>query len=248
MDANYYEAQFPIEDSHWWYLGRRRVLRKILSTFSPEPSGVTLEVGCGGGGNLALLSDYSAELKAVEMEPAAVAAAKKRGLGDIQQGKLGDALPLYEQQYDLIAMLDVLEHIDDDAQALRQVHALMAKQGRFIVSVPAYPFLWTRHDEVAHHCRRYTRKSLVAKLEAAGFEVKFVSYFNTLLFPLALVTLLYARLFGIDPEAAIEQPVKPLNALFRGLFSFESRLLPTLRMPFGLSIVLVAETRKSSAS
>lgn len=244
LEASYYQEQFNIEDSHWWYVGRRRVLRSLLrGLLAPDLPRHTLEVGCGGGGNLSLLSEFSTQLTAVEMEPMAVETAQQRQLGAIHKGKLGDPLDIFRQQYDLIGLFDVLEHIPDDQQALEQIKPLLSDTGQLFITVPAYPFLWTRHDEVAHHYRRYTRKTLTQALQASGYEVRYASHFNTILFPPALATLLAARLLKANPEEAIKQPAPPVNALLKALFSFEARLLPRRRLPFGLSIAAVASLK-----
>lgn len=244
LEAGYYREQFDIEDSHWWYVGRRRVLRSLLRGFLPvDQPHQALEIGCGGGGNLSLLSEFSSQLTAVEMEPAAVNTAKQRRLGDIHQGKLGDPLQIFTQQYDLIGLFDVLEHIPDDQQALNQIKPLLSDRGQLFITVPAYPFLWTRHDEVAHHYRRYTQKALTDVLERSGYHVRYAGHFNTILFPPALVTLLAARALHADPGEAIKQPAAPVNALLKALFSFEAWLLPRWRFPFGLSIAAVAHAK-----
>jgi SAM-dependent methyltransferase len=241
MHPDYYQKQFLVEGSHWWYVGRRRVLEQVMSRFRVGSPGRMLEVGCGGGGNLPLLARHAGQLAAVEMETSAVEAARSRGIGTVEQGKLGDRLKALDSQYDMLAMFDVLEHIPDDAGALREAGRLLPHGGRLFITVPAYPALWSKHDEVAHHCRRYTRGSLLRLLQANGFRPLYASYFNTFLFPVAALTLLLARFLAADPEPAIQQPSRLINRALTGIFSLESRLIPSLRLPFGLSIVVVAE-------
>lgn len=241
MDAAYYHEQFAIEDSHWWYLGRRRILTRVLARFRPANSTGVLEIGCGGGGNLAMLAKSAKHLTAVEMEADAVAVARGRGIGEIAQGKLGDDLPAFAASYGVVAMFDVLEHIPDDAAALQTVRALLEPAGRVFITVPAYMLLWSEHDRIAHHHRRYTRTSLTRVLQANGFRVVYASYFNTFLFPVAALTLLLSRLFALDPKAATAQPAGVINRVLRKIFASEAAFIPRLRLPFGLSIVLVAE-------
>jgi len=243
MEADYYQAQFAIEDTHWWYRGRRRLLSTLLERYAPESPARAMEVGCGGGGNLPMLAGLGATVQALEMEPEAVAVARDRAIGEVWQGKLGDDLPALAQAYDVVAMFDVLEHIPDDAGALARARELLTEHGRLFLTVPAYMWLWTRHDTVAHHYRRYTRMRLSRVLEEAGLRVVYASYFNTFLFPPAMATLLASRWFSLDPEGAIQQPARPINALLAALFGLESRLVPNIRLPFGLSIAAVAERR-----
>lgn len=241
MDAAYYHEQFAIEDSHWWYLGRRRILARVLARFRPANRASVLEIGCGGGGNLAMLAKSAKHLAAVEMEADAVVAARQRGIGEVVQGKLGDDLPALAVRYDVVAMFDVLEHIPNDASAMENVHALLAPAGRLFITVPAYMLLWSEHDQIAYHYRRYTRAGLVQLLQANGYRVVYASYFNTFLFPVAALTLLFSRLFALDPKAATKQPITVVNWVLRKIFACEARLIPRLKLPFGLSIVLVAE-------
>lgn len=241
MDAAYYHEQFAIEDSHWWYLGRRRILTRVLARFRPADNASVLEIGCGGGGNLKMLAKSAKHLAAIEMEPDAVAAAHSRGIGEVAQGKLGDDVPALAARYDMVAMFDVLEHIPDDAVALEKVRALLEPSGRVFITVPAYMLLWSEHDRIAHHHRRYTRAGLVRVLQANGFRVVYASYFNTFLFPVAALTLLFSRLFALDPKAATKQPAGFVNRVLRKIFASETAFIPRLTLPFGLSIVLVAE-------
>lgn len=246
METEYYNAQFAHEDSHWWYAGRRRILDALLGTFAPGTARRVLEIGCGGGGNFAMLGARGDALEAVEMETSAVETARQRGLATVSLGRLGDALDAFQQQHEIVAMFDVLEHIADDAAALRAVRELLTEDGRLFLTVPAYGWLWSRHDEVAHHHRRYTRRALRQRLEQAGYRTVFCSHFNTLLFPLAVLTLTMTKLLRLDPERAMTQPSGPLNAALRWLFSLEAHLVPRCALPFGLSIVAVAEPIKAA--
>jgi 2-polyprenyl-3-methyl-5-hydroxy-6-metoxy-1,4-benzoquinol methylase len=244
VEAKYYHKQAVSEDSHWWYLGRRAVIQRVLSRFSRN-TGAVLEVGCGSGGSLPMLSACGDTMTAVEMEPSAADVARKRGIGEIAQGRLGEPLAVFNRRYDLVAMFDVLEHIPDDRQALSDVRKLLTPEGRLIITVPAYQFLWSQHDLVAHHQRRYRRSQIVRLLRERGFSVLYASYFNTLLFPSALITLLFSRVLSASPDIAMRQPWKPINWLLTKVFQLERFLIPWLRLPFGLSIVLVAEIDKA---
>ncbi|MGH8505184.1 MAG: class I SAM-dependent methyltransferase [Stenotrophobium sp.] len=241
MEVKYYQKQYDCEDSHWWYLGRRSVIRRLLQAFTSKKNHAVLEIGCGSGGSLPLLAKFGESVTAVEMEPIAVEEARSRGVAEVVQGKLGDKLAVFDRQYDLIALFDVLEHIEDDAEALRQIRALLAPKGRLIITVPAYPFLWSQHDLVAHHHRRYTRARLLQLCRDQGYRVCYASYFNTLLFPFAMIALLASRFLSASPDVAMRQPWTPVNGVLTAIFKFEAFLVPRLRLPFGLSIAVVAE-------
>lgn len=241
MDRQYYDKQFALEDSHWWYLGRRAILRRLLTRFRGASSARALEIGCGGGCNLATLQQFAGQVSAVEMDAEGVAQATRRQIGEVVQGRLGDAVPTLQRQYDLVGMFDVLEHIPDDADAVRHVRELLAPGGRLFLTVPAYMLLWTAHDEIAHHQRRYTRGGLNALLRANGFRIVHASYFNTLLFPLAVVERILTRLLKLDPKRTFARPPQPINRLLTWIFSLESGWVARWPLPFGLSIAVVAE-------
>lgn len=245
MEVKYYQVQYQYEQTHWWYLGRRSVIARVLQRFANRPAQDVLEIGCGSGGNLPLLSTHAASVTAVEMEPIAVEEAQSRGIAQIVQGKLGDKLAVFERQYDLIAMFDVLEHIEDDDKALQQIRTLLKPGGRLVVAVPTYEYLWTEHDEIAHHYRRYSRARLLRLFRGHGYRVHYCSYFNTLLFPFACAAMLVARLLSRSPEAAMRQPSGWVNRLLTKIFSMEAALVPHIALPFGLSLILVAEVRQA---
>ena len=134
------------------------------------PAPRILEAGCGTGGNLAMLARFG-RVSAFEPDGDARHAARAKSTADIRDGRLPDQVPFQPETFDLVAMLDVLEHIDDDVAGLRALCATLQRGGQVLVTVPAFPFLWSRHDELHHHKRRYRKRGLVAAAEAAGLEV-----------------------------------------------------------------------------
>ncbi len=153
-----------------------------------------------------------------------------------------DALPFADAQYDLLTLLDVIEHIDDDRAALVESRRVLKPGGTVLIMVPAYTWMWGRQDEIAHHKRRYTRPRLVSLLADSGFEVLRATYFNTLLFPPIAAIRLARRVIGDDAETSdfeLSRP-GPLNTLLARAFSFEARLLDRVRFPFGVSVLVIA--------
>ncbi len=241
MDARYYDTYARVEDAHWWFAARRRILARVLDGLPLGPGARVLEVGCATGGNLPLLARYGT-LDAVEMDAGAARVARARGVGRVRQGWLPDHMPP-APPYHLVALLDVLEHIPDDRAALAALYGHVQPGGWLVLTVPAYMFLWSPHDEVNHHQRRYRRGALVARVEEVGFRVQHATYFNTLLFPAVAGARLAGKLRppGTPVSDVDTIPAAPVNALLRRIFAAEGFVVPHLRLPFGVSILVVAQ-------
>jgi SAM-dependent methyltransferase len=240
MDRSVYDRMNDLEATHWWFVARR----KVIATFvSRELKGRTqpriLEAGCGSGGNLTMLARFG-QVDAFEYDGVAREhAVLKSGL-DICFGALPDDLPFDDRRYDLIGLFDVLEHVEADSASLAALAGRLKTGGRILVTVPAFPFLWSKHDERHHHFRRYTRASLTEAAQQAGLKVSYCSYFNTFLFPLAVTARAMKRLTGRDtPDDTL--PPGWVNGLLARIFGFESRLLKAARFPVGLSLAAVLE-------
>ncbi|MGZ5221278.1 MAG: class I SAM-dependent methyltransferase, partial [Chitinophagaceae bacterium] len=155
-------------------------------------------------------------------------------------------LPFPDEHFDIVCALDVLEHVEEDAAAMQELKRVLKTGGALVVTVPAFRFLWSRHDLVNHHKRRYTLKDLTRKLMAKGFIISYLSYFNTLLFaPIACYRLLgrfnmQQRNLRSDFESRLSGN-HFLNRMFRSIFGLEKKMLKHIRLPFGVSIVVVAK-------
>lgn len=224
---------------HWWFVARREILLDIIETRLHLPAGSkVLDVGCGVGGMLVSLSDRY-EAYGTDTSTLAIEFCRKRGLKNVFECDL-KGLPLPNLEFDLIMLLDVIEHVDDDLGLLREAFGRLKKGGIVLVTVPAYQFLWTRHDDLNHHKRRYVGRRLGRVLVESGFLVDRMSYFNTLLFPLALVTRLLHKVLGSGNESELSIPPSPLNNILKSIFSLERPLLRRLSFWFGLSILAIA--------
>jgi len=243
MTPETYALAAQIEEEHWWFSARRDILRAVLDRHLPQASERTLlELGCGNGGNLPLLARYG-KLFAVETDNDARGRAAARGIAKVEPGALPHALPFTELQFDLVAALDVLEHVADEHAALAAMRAKLKRGGFLLLTVPAFAWLWSRHDEVSYHQRRYTKGGLIKLVKETGFEVAHSTYFNTLLFPLALAHIKLFTRFAADAHHGLRIPPRPLNALLRTIFSAERYLVPRLILPFGVSVLLCAIAR-----
>lgn len=241
MEDNAYRDMIEAQETHWWFRARRKVLARLLQRFVPR-GGRVLDVGAGTGSNLPLLEGFGT-VTALEPNPfAADHLSRSFGVEVVREAVPAATHPSLSA-FDLIAALDVLEHIEEEAQAFEFMAQRLRPGGWLVVTVPAFGFLWSSHDERLRHKRRYRRPELAAKLARAGLAVEFLSYFNCLLFPPALaVRLLDRRRPGIA-QAGAKPPPAILNRCLEFTFGLEAGLLGWLRLPFGLSIVALA--RKS---
>ncbi|WP_171181798.1 bifunctional 2-polyprenyl-6-hydroxyphenol methylase/3-demethylubiquinol 3-O-methyltransferase UbiG [Ruegeria sp. HKCCD8929] len=240
MERSVYDRMVELETRHWWFVARRKIIASLIEPMLEKSSNPTiLEAGCGSGGNLSMLRRFG-KLDAFEFDDAAREAARQKSGLDIRFGALPEQLPFTEQQYDLIGLFDVLEHIEADDASLRALAERLDTGGRMIVTVPAFSFLWSKHDERHHHFRRYTRKSLAAAADKAGLQVSYSCYFNTFLFPVAVISRALKMFTGRDtPDDAL--PPVWLNAVLTRVFGFERHLVRRVNIPFGLSLAAILE-------
>lgn len=248
MEAEFYAEYFEAEDRHWWFVGRRQIILRALERQLPPPSTnprKILDVGSGTGAMLGHLRRFG-EVQGVDPDEAAVAFCHQRGEGAVQQ--LPDPeLPFPEGAFDLVTAFDVLEHIDDDRSMLAEIRRVLGPGGTFVASVPAYRWLWGPQDEISHHKRRYHAAQLVERLGTAGFALTHISYFNTLLFPaIAAIRLLRPyRPGAAELKSDFElTPPGRVNSALAALFSLEAGLVARARLPFGVSILVIATPQR----
>ena len=241
MERSVYDRMNELEATHWWFVSRRSIIAALIERhLTPPRKGIRiLEAGCGSGGNLQILGRFG-QVDAFEYDGGARDhAVAKSGL-DIRFGALPDELPFEDRRYDLIGLFDVLEHVEADSASLAALADRLNPDGKILVTVPAFPFLWSRHDERHHHFCRYTSASLAQAARQAGLKVSYSTYFNSFLFPLAVTARAMKRLTGRDtPDDTL--PPAWLNATLRRIFEFEKRLLPAIRFPVGLSLAAILE-------
>ena len=244
MNPAAYLEMAETEARHWWFTGRRAILSKMIEGLALPQNSKILEVGCGTGGNLKMLAKFG-EVSALEMDVTArgIAAKKTKNLYDIRAGYCPDDIPFREQQFDLICMFDVLEHIEKDAETLISLKKLLKKNGRILITVPAYQWLYGSHDEFLHHKRRYSAKELRGKFATSGLQPLKFSYFNTILFPLAVAVRLKDKLLGNQSVTGTSVPPALINKLLTAIFSAERFLIKHFNLPFGVSLLCVLEIR-----
>jgi SAM-dependent methyltransferase len=185
VDEREFEAMLALDERHWWYRGRRRMLAALIEGIAVPPGARVLDAGCGSGRTLDELARYGSA-HGIELNPLGLAVARRRG-HHVEQAPV-ETIPFEDASFDLVTCLDVIEHTDDDAAALRELRRVTRPGGSAVVSVPAHPRLWSRHDEVNGHRRRYTRRTLRAAAHAGGWTVERMTGFNVVyLVPAALV-------------------------------------------------------------
>ena len=240
MDRRVYDRMAEHDSTHWWYRARREILSHYLAREGrlPEDARI-LEIGCGTGHNLPMLARFG-EVDAIEIDAAARAVAAERLGKPVGDAPLPELPGVPRAHYDLVAVLDVVEHIADDVGALRAMKDCLAPGGKILIAVPAHQWMWSAHDEVNHHQRRYSKKALRHAVAAAGLRGRKLTYFNSLLFPLAAASRVAGRITGKD-DSDDTPPAKPLNTLFEKVFGLERHLVGRVPMPIGVSIVALAE-------
>jgi SAM-dependent methyltransferase len=226
-----------LEEQHWWYRGRRRVIAQLLDSLG-APAGIEiLDAGCGSGRNMVDLARRGS-VTGVEISDASVARARERGIGEVVQCSLTE-LPFADGQFDLVVCLDVIEHIEDDMRALRELRRVTVAGGHMLVMVPAYQWLWSEHDVINHHERRYNAATLREASAAAGWEVIRSTYFNGLLLPIAIIHRRLTRRshFVGEPVSDLQRTAEPLNTLLELPLAAEAAMIGSgLRIPAGLSL------------
>jgi SAM-dependent methyltransferase len=242
MERSAYEEMAAIDAGHWWYRARRTIVGAMIARHVPtRPDTVIVEIGCGTGSNLPVLAQFG-KLTAIEPDAIARTYAATRSNGQVLEGRLPDALPLDAQSVDVAVMLDVLEHVEDDVAALKAVATKLKPGGRYVLTVPALPALWSPHDEEHHHKRRYTASTLRAALDQGGFQVETLSYFNTLLLPMIAGVRWIKNVTG-SKAVDTGMPSAWLNTVLEHIFAFERILIGRIPMPLGVSLIAIARLK-----
>jgi len=237
VDPAYLATHVEADRLHWYFRGRRAVILGALRRVLPRRSLRLLEIGCGTGSMLGLLGEFG-EAVGVETNDVLLAAARAAGL-DVRKGALPAGLPVPPGWADVVLLLDVLEHLDDDVAGLRAAHRVLREDGVLVVTVPAYAWLWSGHDVALGHRRRYAAAGLRRLVESSGYRVERLSYFNTVLFPAIAAVRLYKRLRR-DERHDLEHPGPRFNAFLEWLFALERHVVRRPGLPFGVSLLVVA--------
>lgn len=245
MKAYTYPILYRLEDKHWWYVGRRRIITSFVEEIcrkveSGRPH--MLDVGCGTGANLEMLARFG-DVEGVDVSPDALSFCRERGFKNVKQGVI-EKLPFDDGSFDLVTALDVIEHLDDDAAGLSEMRRVLKPGGRILLTVPAFMFLWGVQDDVSHHRRRYTLPELKSVVEKVGFRIERATYANISFFAPTLAGRLLMRATGTKVESEANINIAALNGLFGRILGAERFFLRRMNLPFGVSALCIA--RKDS--
>jgi SAM-dependent methyltransferase len=250
FDASAFEFLFEMEQKHFWHVGRREIILDVLRGNVPNLEKTRmLEIGCGNGNVLWYLKQNGINIEGGDIFPEGLNFCRKR-TGSVALYQINIMALPFNNDFDVVGAFDVLEHVDDDEKALVEINRSLKTGGNLILTVPAHRFLWSYFDECSKHKRRYGKGELVAKLGQAGFTVKKVSYYMFFLFPLLAAIRLIgnSRQRRSNRELSINAPlevktVPVVNEVFLGLLRLEKLLLRCFNLPFGTSLLVLAEKR-----
>ncbi|NNE67701.1 MAG: methyltransferase domain-containing protein [Pyrinomonadaceae bacterium] len=277
MEQHTYSIMNRVENDHWWFHGRRAILREFMSQLVNSlgsereegsrfqvPSSKSdeelrtqnsklktqnlkqafriLDVGCGTGANLEMLAEFG-EAEGVDVSDEALKFCQSKGL-KVHKG-LAEDLPFEDGEFDIVTALDVVEHLDDDIAGLKEIFRVTCADGKALVFVPAFMWLWGVQDDISNHRIRYTKKQITERLAAAGFEVERATYANITFFAPILAGRVLMRATGLRPESENNINVSALNGLLGSVFAAERHWLKKFSFPFGVSIVVTASKPES---
>lgn len=253
MEPAFYETYYHHENSHWWFRWRYELVSELIQSLNPGPDFRILDAGCGTGQMLKHLATHGLAV-GIDSSPEAIQFAASRDAQHLVLGSIFD-LPFEPGSFDCVLSLDVIEHVDDDRELVRHLYSVVKPGGHMIVTVPAFQVLWSEHDEVNWHKRRYRARQLDTLLRETGLEIERLTYCNTALF---LPILAARKLKNLKnrlrsnrrddelPESDLRQLPHPINESLLRVMQAERRLMRRRDFPFGVSLLAIA--RKPAAA
>jgi len=230
---------YALESSHWWFWGKRLLMRRLLGDRLARGNVRILDIGCGAGANALELSAFG-EVTASDRSLDALAFVRSRGVERVVAAE-APALPFEDSSFDIVTAYDVIEHVADDRTFVAELARVLAPGGALAIHVPAWPFLWSRHDEVLEHKRRYTRRGLRELLGTSGLDIETLGWTNFTIFAPTAALRWTRRLLGTGGDGADLGVVPaPVNSVLRGVYRIESALAATTGLPIGVSLAAIA--------
>jgi ubiquinone/menaquinone biosynthesis C-methylase UbiE len=236
MDQATYAVESEIEQTHWWFVVRRKLFRKTIEAMKLRSNAAILDIGTSTGSNLRMLREMAfTNFQGLDLNDDAIRWCAEKGLGAVKKGDICQ-LPFADAQFDLVLATDIVEHVEYDVQAMQEICRVLKPSGRAIITVPAFESLWGFQDTVSHHRRRYTRGELLDKLRASGCQAYQSYYFNFLLFVPIWTARQLIRIFKpkLESENQVNTPL--INAVLKVIFSVDVACAGMLHVPFGVSI------------
>lgn len=245
MDTTMYAADAEHEETHWWFVGRRRLFARTIREMGIPPEARVLDVGTSSGTNLRMLRDSGIrDVTGLDMSPEAARYCAEKGLGPVEVGDV-TKMPFPDRSFDLVLATDIIEHVEDDLAALREVERVLKPGGRVLLTVPAFQTLWGFQDEISHHKRRYRREPLLERVRQAGLLPGQDFHFNYLLFLPIWLWRQATRFYKPKIHSEAEINTAFANRVLSGLFDLDIMTAPRVRPPFGVSLLVTA--RKPAA-
>jgi len=239
MERIVYDQMAALDQRHWWYRARREVIAALIRRrVQPPADSRLLEIGCGTGHNLEMLRQFGT-VDALEVDETARTLAEKRLGKTVFSAPLPELAGIPERSYDVVAAFDVIEHIPDDVAAIGAIARRLKIGGKLVMTVPAHQWMWSAHDVVNHHQRRYSKAGLKRLVDGSPLKLDAVGYFNSLLFPVAVAERLASKLRGKE-DANLGLPPAPINQALERIFAAERALVGRVPLPPGLSLFAVA--------
>jgi SAM-dependent methyltransferase len=242
-----YAIEAEVARYHWWFVGRRHLIARVLRELSLPKDAPILEVGTGTGSHLSVLRELGyTSVKGVDCSSEAVHYCREKGFENVMLGDICN-LPFPDGIFQLVVATDVIEHVDNDLVALSEIRRVLSSGGQAILTVPAFKILWGIQDEVSHHKRRYLKKELLEKIKAARFKNKTIFYFNYILFLPILFARKAIKLLKIKVKNENSINNNFLNDLFKIIFNFDVVSSRIIYPPFGVSIFALLEKSDKEA-
>jgi len=240
MRKDLYKDLYTKEETHWWHRSKRRFVKQFITTYAEKKSNSILDIGCGTGKNMEELALYG-DIWGIDTSSDALSFCKKRGLTHIKKGR-AERLPFKNNTFDIVCALDVLEHVDDKV-VVKEVKRVLKESGFIVITVPAYNWLWSKWDEILHHKRRYTKKSLEKVLKNEGLYILRNTYIHSLL----LIPLYIIRKIKQLQSNAYSSDFRISNSIINktlfALSKLEQRWINRYDMPFGTSVLCIAQKK-----
>lgn len=242
MDSKIYKTMDSVENFHWWFVSRAKIVETIITKYFPAKTDLNiLDVGCGSGGNFKMLSKFG-KITGLEPDEFAATQAKSKNIAiKVIKDDFIINTEVLTQKYDLIVLTDVLEHIEKDKEALNKILGLLSPNGKLLITVPAGMNIWSSHDVTHQHFRRYSKSELKEKLINAKFNIEMLSYYNFFLYPLVFIE---RKLKLNKNEDDVDMSGGILNSLLKAIFSSEGFWLKSgVNFPIGVSLITVCSKK-----
>ncbi|OGM21887.1 hypothetical protein A2714_04155 [Candidatus Woesebacteria bacterium RIFCSPHIGHO2_01_FULL_38_9] len=238
MKKYLYQDLYELEEKHWWHISKRKLVIEFINKFKPSINPKILDLGCGSGKNVEVL-DKIGKAWGIDKSREAIMFCKKRGLKRIKLGE-GENIPFKSQNFDVVTLLDVLEHVQEKP-TLEEISRVLNKSGILIINVPAFNWLWSQWDEVLQHKRRYTRKMLEKALSENGFKIVKISYWLPyLIIPVILIRFVKSKIFKTNYPSDFKLSSPIINWFFQKISYIERQIVARYYIPFGTSLICVA--------